>query len=270
MGELFWSGRPHDYNAPDAHKYFDAIRDLVFAGKFQEAEKMADAHFWGTPANQQAFQPLGDLMLNFDGVSNITNYRRELDLSTGVARVTFQSGGATFTREIFVSNPDRVLVIRVTCDKPGRVSLATHFKSPYLDTSAATGNEAWMNGTWKGPMPPAGLIATVSGSGLRFESKLVAHADGGKTTAQSDGLHVEGANAVTLVLAAATSFVNYHDITGDPAAACDAVLKACADKDYAALRTRHVDDFGALMNRVHLQVGDPGAQRDVATDSAAA
>jgi len=53
----FWSGRPHDYDNPEALKYFPQIRDLVFAGKFQEAEKMADEHFYGVPAAQQAFQP---------------------------------------------------------------------------------------------------------------------------------------------------------------------------------------------------------------------
>ena len=59
----FWSGRPHDYNDPDAYKYFEKIKDLVFADKFQEAEKMADEHFYGIPAAQQAYQPIGDLLL---------------------------------------------------------------------------------------------------------------------------------------------------------------------------------------------------------------
>ena len=99
----FWSGRPHDYNDPEAGKYLTQIRELVFAKKFQEAEKMADAHFYGLPAAQQAYQPLGDLVLAFDGVVQAEDYRRELDMETGVARLSYRAGDVTFTREVFVS-----------------------------------------------------------------------------------------------------------------------------------------------------------------------
>src|SRR5206468_3673722 len=83
----FWSGRPHDYDNPEALKYFPQIRDLIFAGKFQEAEKMADEHFYGVPTAQQAFQPLGDLLLTFEG-SEAADYRRELDMEAGVAKIS--------------------------------------------------------------------------------------------------------------------------------------------------------------------------------------
>lgn len=128
----FWSGRPHDYNDPEAIKYFPQIRDLVFAGKFQEAEKLADEHFWGVPGAQQAYQPLGDLLLSFDGVEKAADYRRELNMETGVATVSYRAGDAFFTRETFISYPDRVLVVHVAADKPGRVSVEAALKSPYL------------------------------------------------------------------------------------------------------------------------------------------
>jgi len=99
----FWSGRPHDYDNPEALRYFPQIRDLVFAGKFQEAERMADTNFYGRPAAQQAFQPLGDLLLTVDGVEQAEDYRRELDMETGVAKIAFRVGDARFTREVFVS-----------------------------------------------------------------------------------------------------------------------------------------------------------------------
>ena len=107
----FWSGRPHDYNDPDAGKYFAQIRDLVFAGKFQEAERLADEHFYGVPKAQQAYQPFGDLLLNFDGVEKADDYRRELDMETGVAKVRYRAAGVVFTREVFVSYPHRVMVV---------------------------------------------------------------------------------------------------------------------------------------------------------------
>ena len=81
----FWSGRPHDYANPEGFKYFPKIRDLVFAEKFHEADVMADEHFFGIPKNQQSFQPLGDLVLSFSGIENVSDYYRELDMETGIA-----------------------------------------------------------------------------------------------------------------------------------------------------------------------------------------
>ena len=114
----FWSGRPHNYDNPEAFQYFPQIRDLVFADKFQEAEKMANAHFWGKPKAQEAYQPIGDLLLDF-GATHFTDYRRELDMETGIAKVSYRLSDAVITRETFVSWPDRVLVVRVSSDRPG-------------------------------------------------------------------------------------------------------------------------------------------------------
>src|ERR1039457_1997656 len=98
----FWSGRPHDYDDTNAFHYFPKIRDLVVADKFQDAEKMANDHFWGIPKAQEAYQPIGDLILSFDS-TNFTDYRRELDMETGIAKVTYRQGDVVITRETFVS-----------------------------------------------------------------------------------------------------------------------------------------------------------------------
>ena len=183
----FWSGRPHDYNNPEAHQYFGQIRDLVFAGKFQEAEKLVDEHFYGVPAAQQAYQPLGDLLLSFDGERAATDYRRELDLQTGIAIVSYRVGDAVLTREVFVSYPDRVLVVRLTADKPGRVSVQARFQSPYLDRAVARSDTLVMDGCWKGPIPIRNaLIAPVEGKGLRFQARLRAIPAGGRLVRQRE------------------------------------------------------------------------------------
>lgn len=265
----FWSGRPHDYDDTNAFQYFGQIRDLVFADKFQEAEKMANEHFWGIPKAQEAYQPIGDLLLSCDS-TNFTDYRRELDLETGVAKVSYRSGDAIITREAFVSWPDRVLLIRISADKPGHISFGAQFRSPYLETCVASRDRLVMDGAWKGPFsaPPTGmggLIARTKGEGLKYEAALAAQLDGGTSEAAGSTLNIHGANAVTLVVAVATSFVNYHDISGDPAARCKKVLDAVAGKKFATLHQRHVDDFRSLMGRVHLQIGD-AAQNEKPTD----
>jgi alpha-L-fucosidase 2 len=253
----FWSGRPHDYNDPEAFKYFPQIRDLVFAGKFQQAEKLADEHFYGRPAAQQAYQPLGDLVLSFDGIDKADDYYRELDLETGVAKVSYRSGDAIFAREAFVSYPDRVMVVRLTCDKPGRITVQAWLKSPYRHNVSARPGKLVMEGCWKGPITNNWLIAPVEGKGLRFQTVLLALPEGGRSEATDSSLRIRNADAVTFILTAATSFVSYQDIGGDPAAVCAKTLSVVTGADYAMLRRRHEADFRALMSRVHLQVGDP-------------
>ncbi len=183
----FWSGRPHNYDDPDAFKYFPQIRDLVFAAKFQEAEKLIDAHFYGIPKSQEAYQPIGDLLLSFPD-ANVTDYRRALDMETGVAKVSYRQGDAVITREAFVSWPDRVLVMRISADKPGRISLGAQFRGPYMATDTVTGPRAGlaMSGTWKGPFSaPAtgmdGLIARTQGEGLRYKAALSIRAEGSRS-----------------------------------------------------------------------------------------
>lgn len=262
----FWSGRPHDYNDTNAIKYFPQIRDLVFAGKFQEAEKMADDHFWGIPKAQQAYEPIGDLILKFNGPDNVQDYRRGLNMETGVARTTYRIGDALFTRDIFMSYPDHVLVVHISSDKPGRISVEAGLRSPFLDAVTARPGKLVMVGSWRNPGSETNwLVAKVDGEGLKFETAMLAKADGGSSDATTNSVRFENANSVTLVLTIATSYVNYTNISGNPARRCEKVLSRVAGKDYAALLQRHEKDFQGLMDRVHLNVGDP-AMNDKPTD----
>jgi alpha-L-fucosidase 2 len=256
----FWSGRPHDYDDTNAIGYFPRIRELVFGGKFQEAEKMADDHFWGIPKAQQAFEPVGDLNLVFDGAEEAADYRRELDMETGVVTVKYRIGDAKFTREVFMSYPDRVMVMRISADKPGRVSFLAELKSPYQERTSASAGKLVMDGSWKKVGQETNwLIAPVEGGGLKFEAAMVARNEGGAMLVEGDGLKIEGADAVTLALTIATSYVNYRDIGADPGARCGRALSEVSRKDYATLRRRHEADFRGLMGRVHLRVGDATA-----------
>ena len=255
----FWSGRPHDYNDPDAYQYFDKIKDLVFAEKFAEAEKMADEHFYGKPVAQQAYQPLGDLLLNFTVTGDpIKDYYRELDMETGIVRISYTDGNVKMTRELFMSYPDHVMVMKISADKPGKVSVEARLRSPFLEKTISGDNRLTINGTWK-YIPPevSWLIAKVEGSGLGFQTDVVALHEKGTLRATDSSLIVTGANSVTLILTSATSFVNYKDISGDPAAACEKILAGVDGKDYKTLKTTHVNDFSGLMSRVHLKTGDP-------------
>lgn len=253
----FWSGRPLDYNDPNAYNYFPKIRDLVFAEKFQEAEKMADEHFWGIPAAQQAYEPLGDLLLSFDDSVNVTNYRRELDMETGITSVSYRIGDVTYTREVFLSYFDRVLVVRIKADKPGQISVHAGLKSPFQDNITTNGEKLILDGRWKkDAMKENWLIANTDGQGIQFRTILQAFPEGGRLSAGNNRLDISKADAVTFVLTAATSYINYLDISGNPEAICARILSGVKGKNYEALKKKHIADFEGLMGRVHLQVGD--------------
>ncbi len=216
----FWSGRPHDYNDPDAYRYFNKIKDLVFAEKFAEAEKMADEHFYGKPVAQQAYQPTGDLLLNFSLTGDsIKNYNRELDMETGIVTISYTDGNAKITRELFMSYPDHVMVMKISADRPGRISVEAKLTSPFRDKINAGDNRLTINGVWRHvPRDTSWLIAKVEGTGLSFQTDVVALPDKGTLQATDSSLVVSDANSVTFILTAATSFVDYKDISGDPAA----------------------------------------------------
>ena len=173
-------------------------------------------------------------------------------METGVVKISYRSGDVTYTRQIFISYPDRVMVVHIEGDKPNSVSVQAQLKSPYLDSITAKPGELTVDGCWKGPMKEDWLIATVNGKGESFRTTLIARSDGGKSFATDSTIGIKNANSVTFILTAATSYINYHDISGNPIKKCKKVLADCEGKDYAELQKRHINDFSGLMGRVQL------------------
>jgi alpha-L-fucosidase 2 len=255
--DTFWSGRPHDYTNPEARKHLGEVRELIFQGKHAEAQKIVDAHMMGVPRFLQAYQTLGDLRLAFPGHEQATDYRLELDLEEAIVRVTYRVGDATFTREVFSSAVDQALVMHITCDRPGRMTLAATLNSPHHhQTEPQSERQLVMAGQWIGNGKGAALIAGVEGPGLKFETWLNANCDNGQIDVAGDTLRITNADSATLRLVAATSHKNYHDITADPAARCDAYLTPAAKKSFQQLRSAHVADYQRLFRRVELKLGN--------------
>lgn len=254
----FWSGRPHDYNDPEAHNYYDQIKELMYAKKYKEAERLVDEHFYGKPANQQTYVPVGDLMLDFmSDDAPFTDYYRELDMETGIVTVTYTQGGVKMTREVFMSYPDHVMVVRLSADRPGMVNVEAKLKSPFERAVSTAGNRLTMNGTWSYKAPrDFDLVHKVEGDGMSFQTDVVAISEKGTLEATDSSLVVKDASSVTFVLTIATNFVKYNDIGGDPSARCDEILAAVDGKGFKELKAAHLQDFSGLMGRVHLNVGD--------------
>jgi alpha-L-fucosidase 2 len=189
---------------------------------------------------------------------SIKDYHRELDMKTGVVKITYTEGKVKITREVFMSYPDRVMVMKVSANKLGRISLEAKLKSPFLEKTTAKDGKLTMDGTWKYlPKTINDLIAKVEGTGLNFQTSLVAIPEKGTIESTDSSLVIKKANSVTFMLTTATSFVNYKDITGDPAATCEKIMAGVKGKDFNALKDTHIKDFTGLMGRVHLNIGDP-------------
>lgn len=243
-----WTGRPHNYAHPGAAARLPQIRALLEEKRYLEAEALTKAVFIGTPARQEAYQPFGDLRLRFLGVGGpVADYRRTLDLDAGEAKVEFKADGVAFRREVFASYPDQVIVVRLTADRPGRISFRL-----VLD-SAHAGVRTFSIGS-----DVLALAGRMPGGGLRFEARLRVVAEGGRAAVTDDAVAVDDADAVTLYLAAATSYRSFEDISGDPAARCRAVLARLAGRSFAAIRQAQEADYRRLFRRVSFRLAADG------------
>lgn len=252
--DTLWTGQPHDYARPDAATHLAEIRHLINEGKEKEAGQLVRSSFLSVPLRQKAYQPFGDLHLIFPGHETATDYRRELDLSKAVARVSYRVDGVTFQREVFASYPARAIVIRISADRKESVTFTLKMDSPHKAFQAkAIASDV------------LAIRGLVQEDGLRFEARLRVKTTGGRVVVGDTGVSVEKADAVTLELVAATSFKNFQDISADPAERCAADLDRLKNRDCADLLREHIADYRSLFGRVALDLGCT-AQADQSTD----
>jgi alpha-L-fucosidase 2 len=249
--DTLYAGGLYDPNNPQAHDALPEVRRLVFAGQYAEAAALAGKKMMATPLRQMPYETLGDLFLSFPEMSS-SQYRRDLDLDTAIAHVSFVHDGVTFTREIFCSSADQVIVIRLAADHPGAISFTASMETPQKAAVATTGGDTL-------------IVSGVNGSAegihgaLKFEGRVRIHPQGGCLTAATNSITVAGADSATLLIAAATSFKNYRDVTGDPSALVEKTLRSASKLDFADLRARHLAAYQPLFRRVALDLGTTGA-----------
>jgi alpha-L-fucosidase 2 len=258
--DTLWTGIPRDYSNPQAYEYLGQIRKLLFEGKQAEAEKLAMDKFMSVPLRQERYQPFGDVWIEFDGHENVTEYRRELDLDAAVATVQYQAGEVTYKRQVFVSFPDQVIVIRLSSDKPKQLNFSVKMNSPHPDTlsTCIEGNTIVLKGQLKDYHNKS--TGEIRPSVLKFESQLQVNLRQGTVQSHDDTIKVSDADAVTIILTAATSYINYQDVSGDPGARCRKIL-ASAAKSYDLLLKAHLQDYRNLFRRVSLNLGTTEAAK---------
>ena len=246
--DTLWSGGPYDPTNPEALAALPQVRALIFAGKYREAHKLVEAKMMARPLWQAAYQPVGSLLLTFPDVAAVDNYRRDLDLDTAIARVSYQVNGVHFVREVFASPVDQVVVVRLTADKPGQVAFTAGLSTPQTAAVMTTSDDTLVLTGHNGKSP--------AGPGrLTFQARVRVTVVGGKTTVGKDSISVEGAESATLFVAMATSYKSFKDVSGDPEAQSERQLAAAAKKSYADLRAAHIAEHQRLFRRVSLDLG---------------
>ncbi|WP_164975994.1 glycosyl hydrolase family 95 catalytic domain-containing protein [Oleiharenicola lentus] len=237
--DSLWTGQPNEYQHEGAAKFLPELRRLLAEGKQKEAHELGMKEFMSIPLRQKAYQPCGDLRLDFPGHEAATDYLRTLDLDAAVATVRYRVGEVTFTREVFASHPDQVIVVRVSADKPGALNFTAKLATPHEGAV----------------VQPLSITGQVKDGAIRFDARMQGSTEGGSVRMENGAWTVAGADSATLVLTAATNYVNFQDVSADPVARNQPVLAAAAQKSYTGLRAAHVADHQALFRRVSFDLG---------------
>lgn len=253
-----WSGSRQEADRIGAHKVLPEIRRLLLEGKNPEAEALVNSHFTcqgpGSGGGQYGcYQVLGNLHLAFQGGDTnapVTNYRRELNLNDAIARMEFQRSDVTFKREMFVSAPDEVMVLKLTADKPGQISFTAKMDRPERFATVAEGED--------GLLMTGQLDNGVDGKGVRYVARVRALNRGGSVSTDGPSLVVSKADEVILLITAETDYQGFAGRqTKDPLAVSLADLNRAARKSYAKLQKAHVADYRKFFSRMALQLGAP-------------
>jgi alpha-L-fucosidase 2 len=249
--ETIWDGYPRDTTNPEAFKALPEVRRLLFEGKNQEATTLAGEALMGRPQRINSYQPLGDLHLRATVPEEVRDYRRSLDLDSGIATVRYHADGVTYTREVFCSAPDQVIVMHLSADQPGSIDASLTLTRPQdAACSSAGADRLILRGQIARAHHETGKIV-----GIRFEGHLLAVPQGGRMTNADGTLHIQDADTLTLLVAAATDYRG-----ANPTRTCREHLRAAA-KPYEALRAAHLEDHRRLFRRVEINLGSSDLAR---------
>jgi alpha-L-fucosidase 2 len=252
--DTLWAGGPYDPDNTNALAALPGVRRLIFAGQFDAAADLVASNLMANPVRQMPYETLGDLCLTFPTNGAVTDYRRDLDLDTAIATVSYTANGVHFKREIFSSPVDQVIVIRLTADKPGQITFTagmttpqkaspTNFSTDTLVMSGVNGESSGIKGA------------------LKFQARVRVIPAHGQIVTGIHKISVTDADSATLLIATATSYKNYHDVSGNPEAITKKQIADAGKKSFASLLKAHIAAHQKLFRRVDLNLGETDAMK---------
>ena len=255
--ETFWSGQPHNNNSTESLEYLSDVRRLIFQGKEGEAAKLIDKHFFKGPHGMR-FLPLGSLKLKL-GHKDVTKYERALNLGDATATTSYVYKGVKYERTVFASQADNVIVVQLKASKKKELSFDMEFTSQ-LQIAGQEALIGKIDGSADG-WNDAQLFTTVNGveqegisSGLKAVSNVYVKTDGSITSKDKGTITVKDATTAMFLIAAATNFVNYHDVSGNPSEKTNQTLSSVTGKSFDKLLKAHLKKYQEQYNRVQLSL----------------
>ncbi len=255
--ETYWSGGPYSTVVEGGAEVLPEMQRLIFEGQPIKAHKLFGRHLMGYPVEQQKYQSLANLHLFFDQPGEPKNYKRWLDLSSGVTCVEYSINNVVYRREVISSALDHVILVRLTANKKGSISFKSQLRGVRNQAHSNYATDYFrMDGVGQGGLMVNGKSADYMGieGKIRYKAELKTIPEGGEMSVDNDYLTVENADAVTLVIAAATNFVNYKNVSADQEKRVSDYFEKVKNKSYDEMRSAAINDYQKYFQRVVLDL----------------
>ncbi|SMG21199.1 glycosyl hydrolase family 95 catalytic domain-containing protein [Arenibacter troitsensis] len=252
--DTYYTGGPYNSVVKGGYKHLPEIQQLIFNGEPIKAHKLFGRTMMGYPVEQMKYQSMANLHLFF-GNDSVENYRRSLDLKTGIVKDTYTVNNVNYTKEVFASAIDQTIAIRITADKPGSISFDAELRGVRNSAHSNYATDYFqMDGIGNGQLRLTGKSADYLGieGKLKYEAQIKAYPDGGIMEMDDTILSIKNADAATLYFVAATNFVNYKDVSADQKARVAEVLTKLDQNTYSKIKEDALTDYKSYFDRVSL------------------
>lgn len=253
--ETIWAGQPNSIAHEKALPALSKVRQLIFEGKFDEAQSLATSEIRSQTNNGMPYQTFGNVFISFPQHANYTNFYRDLDISNATASVSYEVEGVQYRREVITALGDDVIVIKLSASESGKITCNVIMNSPFDNTTPVSSakNEIMLDGT-------SGTYENLRGE-VDFEGRLAVKTTGGTVSSEFGTISINNADEATIYISIGTNFNNYKDISGDPRERATSKLQQALQKNFDEIRSAHINNYQQLFNRVILDLGETEAMK---------
>jgi alpha-L-fucosidase 2 len=255
--DTYWTGGPYSTVRKGGYKVLPQLQQLLFQKKFVEGHLVFGRYLLGNPVEQQKYQNMGNLILDFDSNNGVSDYKRELDLTTGIVKLSYTKNGITYTREIFSSYPHQAIVMRIAASKPGCINFNCQLQGVRNQTHSNYATDYFTMDEWGNDgLKLTGKNADYLGikGMLIYEALLKARVKGGGVSTHTKTLIVKDADEVILILVAATNFNSYKDVNGNSSKRANDYIKKIGNLNYESIKLEHIKDYQRLFGRLKIEL----------------
>ncbi len=253
--ETIWAGSPNSNAHDKALKALPKVRQLIFDGKYKEAQDLATSDIRSQTNNGMPYQTFGSVYVSFPGHQNYTDYYRDLDIANATAKVKYTVDGITYTREILTAFEDQVIAVKLTASQPASITCNVFMNSPFDKTLTTTEDHQ---------VTLSGVTSTVEGQKgrVKFQGRMAPKHKGGTVSVKNGIISFNKVDEAIIYISIATNFKNYKDISEDEVAKSKSFLDKAITKDFETIKKAHVNYYQKFFNRVSLDLGTTEAAKE--------